>query len=95
MSGPVATFAKHPALSFLRAAYFPYHPNMYPADFGQFYRNLPVRLTTGGTVYVEARRYVSRLEAGPHKECGAFLRAARKWTASHQSHHFPEARSWL
>lgn len=95
MSGPVAQFAKHPALSYIQANFLAYHPNMYPADFAKLYKSLPVKLTTGPVIFVNVNSYVSKLKPEAHKECGAFLRAARKWSSTESSSYFPQARAWL
>lgn len=95
MSGPVAPFAKHSALSYIQASFFAYHPDMYPADFGTHYKSLPVKLTTGSVIFVNVSTYVSKLKPAAHTECNAFLRAARKWTSTESSPYFPNAHGWL
>lgn len=75
----MATFATHAALANLQATFFKHHSNMYPADYGSHYRNLPVVLPGGTVTHVKVDSYVSTYTADRKKACNAFLSAARKF----------------
>ncbi len=95
----MASFAKHAALAQLQATHFKHRSDMYPADYGSHYRNLPVVLSGGTVTHVRVDTYQSTYSTDRKKQCNAFLAAARKfcdapatrnanaldWMSEHQS----------
>lgn len=75
----MATFATHAALAHLQATHFKHRSNMYPADYGSHYHNLPVVLPGGTVTHVKVDSYKSNYTADRQKACYAFLKAARKF----------------
>lgn len=90
----MTSFAQHAALASLQATHFKHNPNMFPADYGSHYRNLPVVLPDGAVTHVKVDSYKSTYTADRKKACNGFLKAARKFCDAPTTRHV-NALDWL
>lgn len=90
----MASFNQHAALADLQATHFKHSPNMYPADYGIHYHNLPVVLSDGSVKHVKVDSYKSTYTSERKKACNAFLSDARKFCNAPATRH-ARALEWM
>lgn len=75
----MAAWYDHPILTPVRASHFKYSSTMWPCDFAQYYRDLPIPLDDGSVKRAKILTYVSGFNGERNKAYHAFKKPALAW----------------
>ena len=89
----MGNYNNHPALTQIKAKYFPYSWSMFPAEFKDYYWNLPVPTPDGKVIKLRCTRYVSGLSADRNAERGHWRTAVNKYFDANGWD--PAVKSWI